>query len=65
MAKITKNMVIGDVVRDHPELIDTFVENGMHCIGCPSAQMESISDACMVHGLDSKVLLKALNETEA
>jgi hybrid cluster-associated redox disulfide protein len=64
MAKFTKEMIIGDVVKEHPELIDTFVENGMHCIGCPSAQMEAISDACMVHGLDADKLLTALNKTQ-
>jgi hybrid cluster-associated redox disulfide protein len=65
MTKYTKEMVIGDVVREHPELVDTFVANGMHCIGCPSAQMESIGDACMVHGLNSDKLLEALNNVEA
>lgn len=62
MDKITKDMVIGDVVRKHADLVPTFAENGMHCIGCPSAQMESIQDACAVHGLDSDSMLNALNK---
>jgi hybrid cluster-associated redox disulfide protein len=64
MAKFTKEMIIGDVIKDHPELVDTFVANGMHCIGCPSAQMEAIGDACMVHGLDADKVLDALNSTQ-
>ena len=62
MNKIIKDMVIGDVVREHSDLVPTFAENGMHCIGCPYAQMESIHDACAVHGLDSETMLDALNK---
>lgn len=65
MTKFTQDMIIGDVVKDHPELVDIFVANGMHCIGCPSAQMETIGDACMVHGLNTNTLLDALNNPEA
>ena len=62
MDNINKKMIIGDVVRKHPELIDTFMANGMGCIGCPSAQMETIDDACLVHGLDVDTLIEALNK---
>lgn len=64
MAKVDKDMIIGDVVREHPELVPTFIENGMHCIGCPSAQAESIEDACFVHGLDADAMIHALNAVE-
>ena len=37
------------------------MQMGMHCLGCPSSQMESLADACMVHGLDADELLKKLN----
>jgi len=62
MIKINKDMIIGDVIRENINLMDTFSDNGMHCIGCPSAQMESIEDACTVHGLDVNILIKALNK---
>ena len=62
MAVITKDMVIGDVINAHPELVRTFFMNGMMCIGCPASQGESIAEASMVHGLDADVLVKALNE---
>lgn len=64
MAKINKDMIIGDVVRENPELVPTFIANGMHCIGCPSAQAESIEDACFVHGIDPDKMLEALNSVE-
>ena len=59
---ITKDMVIGDVINEHPELVRTFFANGMMCIGCPASQGESIDEAATVHGLDADQLVAALNE---
>ncbi|MBR0373938.1 MAG: DUF1858 domain-containing protein [Mogibacterium sp.] len=61
MAAITKDMIIGEVLNEHPELVRTFFMNGMMCIGCPASQGESIAEACMVHGLDGDALVDALN----
>jgi len=62
MEKITKDMIIADVINEKPELVQTFFANGMMCIGCPASQGESIEEASVVHGLDPDVLVKALNE---
>ena len=59
---ITKDMVIGEVINAHPELVRTFFANGMMCIGCPASQGESIEQASMVHGIDTDQLVNALNE---
>ena len=59
---ITKDMVIGEVINEHPDLVRTFFANGMMCIGCPASQGESIGEAAMVHGLDADQLVNALNE---
>lgn len=59
---ITKDMIIGEVIDEHPELIRAFFANGMMCIGCPSSQGESIEAAAAVHGLDADQLIAALNE---
>lgn len=59
---ITKDMTIGEVVRmkeNAPEILMSF---GMGCIGCPSAQAETIEDAANVHGLSLEALLEALNK---
>ena len=37
------------------------MEIGMHCIGCPSSQGESIEEAAMVHGIDADLLTEKLN----
>ena len=34
---------------------------GMHCLGCPSSQMETIEQAAMVHGIDSEMLVDEIN----
>ena len=59
---ITKDMVIGDVINEHPELVRTFFANGMMCIGCPASQGESIDQAASVHGIDPDQLVSALND---
>lgn len=59
---ITEDMIIADVIDQHPELIRTFFANGMMCIGCPASQGESIEQAASVHGLDVEHLVTALNE---
>ena len=59
---ITKEMIIGEVITEHPELVRTFFANGMMCIGCPASQGEYIGEAATVHGLDADQLVAALNE---
>ena len=59
---ITKEMVIGEVINEHPDLVRTFFANGMMCIGCPASQGESIEQASLVHGIDTDQLVNALNE---
>ena len=58
---ITKDMVIGDVINAHPELVRTFFANGMMCIGCPASQAESLTEACMVHGTDVDAIVAKMN----
>ncbi len=62
MAQITKNMTIGEIIRIDQGVIPILMEAGMHCIGCPSAQGETLEEAAMVHGMDIDALMKAINE---
>lgn len=59
--KITKDMLIGDVLDQYPDLAAFFFEIGMHCLGCPHSRGESIEEACEVHGTDVAALLEKLN----
>ncbi|MCI7349365.1 MAG: DUF1858 domain-containing protein [Ruminococcus sp.] len=65
MAKITEDMIIGEVLDMAPQLAPLFMEIGMHCLGCPSARGESVADACAVHGVDAKEFIEKLNASLA
>ena len=58
---ITKEMTIGEVLRMNPASAEVLMSCRMHCLGCPSSQMESLEEACMVHGLDADGLIEKLN----
>lgn len=60
--EITKDTVIGELIRNKPEAVETLMSFGMGCVGCPSSQMESLEQAALVHGLDLEALLIALNK---
>ena len=59
---INKDMTIGEILMTKPELATVLMENGMHCLGCPSSQMESLEDACFVHGIEVSELIEKLNQ---
>lgn len=61
-AKITKDMVIGDILQVDRGLVPILMSAGMHCLGCPSAQAETLEEACMVHGVDADALTNKMNE---
>lgn len=61
MATITKEMTIGDILRVDEGLVPILLETGMHCLGCPSAQAESLEEACMVHGTDANAIAEKMN----
>lgn len=60
MAGITKDMTIGEILRVNPEVAPVLMEAGMHCLGCPSAQGETLEEAAMVHGMDIDELMKQI-----
>jgi hydroxylamine reductase len=59
---VTPNTLIGDLVLFHPETADLLFSIGMHCLGCPSSGVETISDAASVHGLEVASLVSQLND---
>lgn len=52
MATITRDMTVAKAIATNQNIIPVLLEIGMHCIGCPSAQAETLEEAAMVHGLD-------------
>lgn len=61
-AKITKKMTISEVMRKYPKTAFVFLDYGLHCVGCPMAQPETIEEAVKVHQIDLKKFLEDLNE---
>lgn len=62
MAKITKDMIIADIIQVNMGCVPILLNEGMHCIGCPASQGETLEEACMVHGLEADVIAKKLND---
>lgn len=58
---ITKDMLIGDILKQKPEAAGILMQFGMGCIGCPASQMETLEQAAQVHGMDADAILEALN----
>lgn len=58
---ITKDMTIGEVLQQCEKAPEVLMGIGMHCLGCPSAQGETIEEAAQVHGLDVAELVNMLN----
>lgn len=52
MFRITKDTTIGELLQTVPEMADILTNIGMHCLGCPSAQRETLEQAAAVHGMD-------------
>lgn len=59
--EINKEMTIGELLEKAPEKAEILLEVGMHCLGCPAAQMETLEEACGVHGINVDELLEKLN----
>jgi len=62
---ITKDSLIGDVIRDVPGAKDVIQKYfGGGCFTCPGINVESLSFGAMMHNLDPDKIVKELNELE-
>ncbi len=59
---IDKNMKIGELLQVNEGIAPILMGAGMHCLGCPASQMESLEQACAVHGIDCDALVTKINE---
>lgn len=60
--QFNKDTRIGELLEKAPEKAKILLEAGMHCLGCPASQMETLEEACDVHGIDVEELVKELNK---
>lgn len=61
MAKVSKDTMIGELLQIDEGVAPILLNIGMHCLGCPSSQMETIEQAAMVHGIDAETLVDEIN----
>lgn len=60
--EVTTDMLIVDIISQHPIAAQFLMDVGMECLFCPASQMETLEQACMVHGIDAEEIAAALNE---
>jgi len=60
--KVTKNMSFAEILEKFPDVAGILMDRGMHCIGCPMSQMESLEDGVRAHGLNPEEIVKEINE---
>lgn len=60
--KVTKDMLIGDMLVIDRGIGVILMQSGMHCVGCPSSAGETLDEACAVHGMDCDKVLADINE---
>ncbi len=60
MAQINKDTTIGEALSINPNIAPILMEIGMHCLGCPSAQGETLEEAAMVHGIEVDALMSKI-----
>ena len=63
--QISKDMLIGQLIQVDESIPPILMRAGMHCLGCPASQGESLEEACMVHGADADALVADLNKAIA
>ena len=61
MARVTKDTMIGELLQIDANVAPMLLNIGMHCLGCPASQMETVGEAAMVHGYDPDELVEEIN----
>ena len=62
MAQVNKTTMIGELLQIDQNIAPILLNIGMHCLGCPSSQMETIEEAAMGHGIDPDALVNEIND---
>lgn len=62
MVQVTRETMIGELLNIDQNVAPILLNIGMHCLGCPSSQMETIEEAAMVHGIDADELVQTIND---
>ncbi|MCR4692043.1 MAG: DUF1858 domain-containing protein [Lachnospiraceae bacterium] len=61
---VKRDMTIAEIMVKDPNVVPILLSTGMHCIGCPASQGETLEQAAMVHGIDIDELMDAIHNAE-
>lgn len=59
--KVTKDTMIGELLQIDEGIAPILLGIGMHCLGCPASQMETVGEAASVHGIEPDELVEEIN----
>ena len=59
---ITKDMIIGDILKEHYDLVKVFIKYNIQCIGCSLARFETVEQGAHAHGIDVDEFIEELNK---
>ena len=62
MVQVTQDMTIGEILSINLNVAPVFYAMGMHCLGCPASQGETLEEAAWVHGVDPDRIEKEIND---
>jgi hybrid cluster-associated redox disulfide protein len=60
-ARVSRQTMIGELLQIDEDIAPILLGIGMHCLGCPSSQMETIEEAAAVHGINPDDLVEEIN----
>jgi len=60
---ITRDMIIADIIREHPETLPVFKQYHLECYECQIADLETIEHGAGVHKVDIENILESLNRS--
>ena len=61
MTKVTKDMIIADILQIDSGIAPILLASGMNCVGCPAAKGETLGEAAVGHGVDADNLAEQIN----
>lgn len=61
--KLSNDITIGEIIRNYPDVVKVLGSFGLGCVGCPSAQAETLGEACQVHGIPVEDVMRAIRNT--
>jgi hybrid cluster-associated redox disulfide protein len=59
---ISKNMMISEIVDEHPDIVPNIMNMGMHCVGCGASAFETLEEGFIMHGLEPNEIDKIVED---